>query len=143
MAFCILAGILHSIFTPLLPLRTVATLHPHHMAPATLLLLARVSAYAFVVFECACIWGYWAGVEWARILVLIDCFLIIFALYRLPATWHRYPGMAVLEIGKVFLAVFLLWYLFQPQVRAWFAQPSKDTKPDAPDTPAPHAPPAT
>lgn len=136
MVFGILVGIVHSLVTPIPSLHTSAALH------SMLFLLARVLPYAFVAFECACVWGYWTGVEWARILVLIDCVLDLIALHRLVGLWHRSPSMAVLEIGRAFLAVFLLWYLFQPKVRAWFAGPVTNRKPDAPGTPAQHSPPA-
>jgi hypothetical protein len=136
MLFCVLVGVVHGLFTPLL------LPHPSHLRATTFFLLARVIPYTFAAFECACIWGYWAGVEWTRILVLIDCVLEIFALHRFPATYHRYPSMALLEIGKACLAIFLFWYLFRPQVRAWFNGSSTGKSPDGPGTPATHAPPA-
>lgn len=133
MAFAILAGVVHGLFTPLPALHTVASVRP------VFFLLARVLPYTFAVFECACIWAYWAGVEWARILVLIDCVLQFIALHRLTGLWHRFPTMAVLEIGKALVAVFLLWYLFQPRVRAWFAGSAKETGRDDRGTPAQHS----
>lgn len=141
MLSCILIGIVHSVFVPLRPL-DVARVYPHPLASATVFLLTRILPYTFAVFDCACIWAYWSGVEWARILVLIDCVLEIIALHRLPAQWHRYPSMAVLETGKACLAIFLLWYLFQPHVRAWFKGHTTARSPDARGTPATHAPPA-
>jgi hypothetical protein len=131
MVFAVLVGIVHSFIAPLPP--------AHHIAPAIDILLARVLPYAFVALECACVWAYWAGVESARILVLIDCVLELIALHRFMGLWHRYPNMAALHIGKAFLAVFLLWYLFQPKVRAWFAGSVIETGRDGPDNPAQHS----
>ncbi len=134
MVFAVLVGVFHSFVIPLPP--------AHHIAPAIHFLLARVLPSTFVAFECACVGAYWAGVEWARILVLIDCVLELTALHRLMSLWHRSPSMAVLELGKAFLAVFLLWYLFRPKVRAWFAGSFIETGRDGPDNPAQHSQPA-
>jgi len=63
---------------------------------------------------------YSKGREWARTLVLLDCAVHLYALRYLHHYWQIRPTIAVVTLFNAMFALFLLWYLFQPEVRAWF-----------------------
>ena len=65
---------------------------------------------------------YWKGRNWARILVLLQSFSCLYSLLKLRLYWQvSHFGSAEVVLNAL-LAIFLLWYLFQPEVRAWFKE---------------------
>ena len=83
---------------------------------------------AFVAFvvRCAATWAYWQGRNWARILAIIYSPLCLIRLMQ----WKR-VGFYTRELWmcEAALGIFLLFYLAQPEVRAWFGK--KSSEPDA------------
>ena len=70
---------------------------------------------------------YWTAHNWARILVLIYCFLCVIPVRMDHHQWVlvRFSWVAACQ---ALLAIYLLWYLNTRPIRAWFS------KPHTPDT---------
>ena len=66
------------------------------------------------------IWFYWQGKNWARILVLLTSLLCVYNLRQ----WNHVGIVERLMIGsEAVLAIFLLYWLNTPEVRAYFRGP--------------------
>jgi hypothetical protein len=68
------------------------------------------------------IWLYWEGHNWARILVLLTCVL---CLYNLRYFSHGRMVVRLMIGSEALLAVFLLFWLNTPKVKAFFRAPEK------------------
>jgi hypothetical protein len=63
------------------------------------------------------LWFYWKGRNWARILVLLTSLLCLYNLYH----WNHFGLRGQIMVGaEALLAIFLLYWLNTPKVRAFF-----------------------
>lgn len=91
-----------------------------------------ISAIFLLSVELFTIWNYWKGKDWARILVLIACFLIAAGEI---STMVDHDGSLVVVMSQPILflrfaaALFLLYWLNSGPLRAWF----KNVPPTAAD----------
>jgi uncharacterized membrane protein (DUF2068 family) len=65
--------------------------------------------------ELVIFWGLWTGKSWARFLAII--FAILGILFNLMSV----VGGGLTAIVGLLIGVVILWYLFQPQVKAFYA----------------------
>jgi len=88
---------------------------------------ARISFVLFTVtiaINYLVIWFYWKGRNWARILVLLTSLL---CLYNLRHWNHGGIAERIMIGAEAVLAIFLLYWLNTPMVRAFFRrQPAAD-----------------
>ena len=142
MALTICVDVAHVLVPSARPAHTQAL---GHVSPQVVLAI-HVALTAFVALECITVIFYWLGRSWARWFVLVGCIYYLTGLKDLRFFWGRSPWVAFFAALDAVLAIFLLWYLHWRDVRTWFHQRSNphatSTQPDAPDTPARHAPPA-
>lgn len=92
----------------------------------------RVASILGAVISAVCAFFYWKGREWARILVLIDCFFCLYSLLKLRLQWQTSHFGAVETVFNALLAIYLLWYLFRPEVRTWFTEQTAAAHPRMP-----------
>jgi hypothetical protein len=105
---------------------SVADIHLKPNAKATVesvRIFRNVAGLVFPAIAIAVMTFYWKGNDNARTLVLLECVGCLLGLRHLPAYWHAsyffYDAEALFD---GLLAIFLLWYLFQPDIRAWFKE---------------------
>jgi hypothetical protein len=67
------------------------------------------------------LWFYWQGKNWARWIVLIECFQCF---WNLKYLFHPNPKATPFEpmmiVAEAAIAIYLVWYLNTPTVREWF-----------------------
>jgi hypothetical protein len=66
------------------------------------------------------LWFFWRGKNWARILVLLNCFLCFYNVHDVHFFLRVNPVEKVMLLGEAVLAVFLLYYLNTRRARAYF-----------------------
>lgn len=76
----------------------------------------------FLVFALYIAWSYWKGYHWARVLVLVACFVIVAG--GISEIFERGDIVVLMSHPALFLrfvlAAFLLYWLNTPPLRAWF-----------------------
>lgn len=95
-------------------------LAPEHLA-------AFVARSVVLIFELYLLWQYWKGREWARVVVLIAAFAV--AAFGVSRLIDRDSTLTLLmshppDFLRLVLALFLLYWLNTPPVRAWFKRSS-------------------
>jgi len=105
---------------------SVADIHLKPNAKSTVesvRLFRNIASVLFAAIAIAVLSFYRKGNDNARTLVLLDCVGCLFTLRNLPAYWHTLHFFDVAEVLlNAVLALFLIWYLFQPDIRAWFKE---------------------
>ena len=102
-----------------------ANIHPiGHVTAASVLFTFRVAFFMATVVACVTIWAYWAGQFWVRRVVLLGCLFYLYQLVHLRTVWNNSHLQAAITVYGAILAVFLLWYLFTPEAKAWFPWPA-------------------
>jgi hypothetical protein len=75
------------------------------------------------------LWFYWLGRNWARWVVLVECLQCFWNLRYLV---HRNPHATAFEpvmiVAEAAIAIYLVWYLNTPSVRAWFQDPKQTAR---------------
>jgi len=66
------------------------------------------------------LWFYWKGKNWARILVLLNCFLCFYNVHDVHFFLRVNPVEKVMLLGEAVLAVFLLCWLNTRSAKAYF-----------------------
>ena len=84
----------------------------------------------FILIGYIVIWFYWRGRNWARILVLLTSLL---CLYNLRHFFSRGNIERVMIGSEAVLAVFLLFWLNRPNVKAFFRAPKNPQISPSPD----------
>ena len=85
-----------------------------------------IVVFLFVVFTFSIFVGYvvlcffWKGKNWARLLVLLDCFVCFYNVRDVPRFLRVNPVEKAMLLGEAALAVFLLWYLNTREAREFF-----------------------
>ena len=74
------------------------------------------------------LWFYWKGKNWARILVLLNCFLCFYNVHDLHFVLRVNPVEKVMLMGEAVLAVFLLYWLNTQEAKAYFKRGEFRTK---------------
>ncbi|MEO7029427.1 MAG: hypothetical protein ABI147_08480 [Acidobacteriaceae bacterium] len=122
MAFNILMGIVVMLIGSSWSL---ANIHPagHATVSGTILALRLMAAVALIV-ECVAVLFYWLGKFWARRLVLVGCAFYLFPIIHLRVSWRQSHFGAAITVYGAILALFLLWYLFTREAKAWFPWPA-------------------
>jgi uncharacterized membrane protein (DUF2068 family) len=69
----------------------------------------------FGLIELVIFYGLWMGKKWARFLAIV--FSVLGLLFNLLGL----VGGSVLSLAGLVLAILILYYLYQPQVKAFFA----------------------
>jgi len=69
---------------------------------------------------------YWKGFSWMRWVVMVYCLFPIISVFSIKKTWGMSPISGASVIINVVLALFLLYYLNTPPVKAWFDGPKLD-----------------
>jgi hypothetical protein len=93
------------------------------------MLVVHLCVAALVAVECVAVGGYWLGRPWARWLVLAGCVFYLTSLRNLRTDWAHSHFEAALDVYGGVLAVFLIWYLYKRNVRAWFARSLPESTP--------------
>jgi hypothetical protein len=104
---------------------SVSGIHLKLGSKATVESVRNFRNFALLIFHgisIAVLFFYWKGRDWARILVLITCASTLYSLLKLRLYWQTSHFVAIEVILNAMLAIGLLWYLFKPDVRAWFTE---------------------
>jgi hypothetical protein len=88
--------------------------------------------WVFIALQFLVTYFYWNARNWARIVILICSGWLLLGFVTLSllpvppwihqAIWGR-PLFFVRTVGDSLLAIYLLWYLNTPAIRAWFKRP--------------------
>ena len=68
------------------------------------------------------LWFFWRGRNWARILMMLNCFLCFYNVHDVHFVLRVNPVEKVMLVGEAALAVFLLNWLNTRNARAYFKQ---------------------
>jgi hypothetical protein len=66
------------------------------------------------------LWFFWRGKNWARILVLLHCFVCLYNVHDIHFFLRVNPVDKVMLLGEALLAVFLLYWLNTRSAKAYF-----------------------
>jgi hypothetical protein len=66
------------------------------------------------------LWFFWKGKNWARILVLLNCFICFYNVHDFHFFLRVNPVEKVMLMGEAVLAVFLLYWLNTREAKAYF-----------------------
>jgi hypothetical protein len=91
---------------------------PHKTRSAVLFLFV---AFTFIISAgYVVLWFFWKGKNWARLLVLLNCFVCFYPLHDVHRYLHVNPVERGMLFGNLALALFLLWYLNTREAREFF-----------------------
>jgi len=120
------------VFSLLLGLTNIAThwnstanIHIKPGSKATVhsvLMFVRIGSLVCEAVSAFCVVFYWKGRNWARILVLMTSCLSLYSVLKLPRYWNMSGVICIEYVFDAMLGLYLLWYLFQPDIRAWFKE---------------------
>jgi hypothetical protein len=82
-----------------------------------LVILAFVTFTLMIAAGYLVLWFYWRGRNWARILVLVTCFLCF---YNLREFLSANLIVKIMLVGEASVAVFLVYWLNTSQAKAFF-----------------------
>ena len=91
----------------------------HVFSAAQMALILHLISAVFYIFASVVLWRYWLGRFWARRMIFVDCAIHLYSLIHLKAAWNFSRFNAALIVYGALLALYLLWYLNTPQLRAW------------------------
>jgi hypothetical protein len=66
------------------------------------------------------LWFFWKGKNWARILVLLNCFVCFYNVHDFHLFLRVNPIEKVMLFGEALLAIFLLYWLNTREAKAYF-----------------------
>ena len=95
---------------------------PNSAIPSsTIAAFAHIAFAVYAVIALVCSWFYYSGKEWARWVVMIVSVLVLLGLINIVKTFAASHLSGADAIAKDLFAVFLLYYLNTPPIRAWFS----------------------
>lgn len=118
MAVLTLVGLVVAFIMPL-PIVPTGTAVPSSLFTT----FAHVGGIIGAIISAVFIFLYWQGYSWMRWVVMIYSIFPIIGLVRIKTAFATYPLSGVESLVSALLAVYLLWYLNTPPVKAWFDSP--------------------
>ena len=91
------------------------------ISSSTISTFAHAAFALYAIIALVCIWFYYSGHEWARWVVMIVSVLDLLGLISIAKTFAASHLSGADAIAKAVLAIFLLYYLNTPPIRAWFS----------------------
>jgi hypothetical protein len=109
--------ILTWIMAALNPLGYSLLWNPHKTRSAVVLLFLVFSA--MIATGYLVLWFFWKGKNWARLVVLLNCFVCLYNIRYIPLHLKN-PVEIVMIVGEAAVAVYLLWYLNTRRAKLFF-----------------------
>lgn len=101
---------------------TITSGHPSPNGPTVLVMAVHLILVLFIVAELVVVIFYWLGKPAARWGVLFGCIFYLYGLREIGSQWHRNHAVATLTAVSGVLALYLIWYLYTREIRAWFSR---------------------